>query len=337
MRPGPQRLSPGVLTKARSVGVRNSRLAAAAAARGLHLLVRMRGQKLQELVRGYADGILGDGLPAVVAAATGADGRGGKGGGGGGGGGGVQQVRGSATAVAVGAKRPAAPTAADDNAVKLRLVPNSTNNGSAAAAAPAPANNVSSSAAAADDSNKRPRWQPLSLGLLRASAHARRHGEEALAAAAEAAAAAAQAAVARAVRPAPGWGEECEVVWRRVWQQRHTKCCLEVSGGGGDDNAAGGENGNGGAAAGGADQDQGQDQQQQLAGQRKQQELKPPKVLADVIESLLAAVFFDSGGDLATVWRVLLVCVDMDLLQRDAESLAATAELRGTRLDTMEV
>ena len=56
-----------------------------------------------------------------------------------------------------------------------------------------------------------------------------------------------------------------------------------------------------------------------------------------MVEALLAAVYFDSGGDLAACWRALGALVDVRLLARDAEALAATAELRGTALGDVEV
>ena len=76
MRPGAERLPPGVLTKARSVGVRNSRLAAAAAAHGLHHLVRIRGARLRDSVRGYAEGVLAAAAAPPPAAGGGGGGAG---------------------------------------------------------------------------------------------------------------------------------------------------------------------------------------------------------------------------------------------------------------------
>ena len=56
-----------------------------------------------------------------------------------------------------------------------------------------------------------------------------------------------------------------------------------------------------------------------------------------MVEALLAAIYFDSRGDLGACWRALAALVDVDLLACDAEALAATAELRGEVLGDVEV
>jgi hypothetical protein len=321
MRPGALRLSPGVLTKARSVGVRNSRLAAAAAVHGLHLLVRVRGQRLQEMVREYAEAILGNRAPGAAEVAAAAGGGGGEGEEGG-------AAAASGPAERSGEKRHApadeAPAAATDGGGggKPQQAPEPT------AAAPVNGREADAAEESSPPSTKRPRaFQPLSLGLLHATATQARREAAAAAAARDAAARAAVAAAARVPRPSVRWDAGCDAVFAAVWRLRRSKSCLEEHAAAAA-SAMTAEGGGGGAAG---------DQQEKAERRREQLEAKPPKVLADVIESVLAAVFFDSGGDLAAVWRVLEVLVDLELLQRDAEELAATAELRGTRLDNVEV
>jgi hypothetical protein len=140
MRPGVARLPPSVLTKARSVGVRNSRLAAAAAAHGLHLLVRLRGQRLRELVRGYADAVLG----AAAGGGGGGDdkGRGERGAAAAEGGGPAGRKHGAEAPVgedAAGAAAPPAKRAVAWAPLGLGLLRAGAAGAAAAAAAPAPA------------------------------------------------------------------------------------------------------------------------------------------------------------------------------------------------------
>ena len=283
LRPGPARPPPGVLTKARSVGVRNSRLAAAAAAHGLHLLLRARGARLREAVAAYAD--------AVLRAAT-ADADGGRGDGDGGGGKGEAPdgADGKEAGGAAGsAKRPASPEQTPPP--------------------PLPA-----AAGKPPGAAKRARWQPLSLGLLHAGAEEQRRADEAAAARGSAEAAGASRAPPRA---SPRWGAADEAVWRAVWQAPRARA---------DDADAATTAATAASSATGA-----------APGKGEPPLPPPPKVLADVVEAVLAAVYFDSGGDLAAVWRALAALIDLEMLQRDAEALAATAALRGARLGAVEV
>jgi dsRNA-specific ribonuclease len=91
-------------------------------------------------------------------------------------------------------------------------------------------------------------------------------------------------AAAAAARPMEPWADDVsEAIWAEVWTNR------------GDGGASGGE---------GAEEPGLQGEGRDASARQLPQEQRPPKVMADVVEALIAAVWLDSGGDYEAAWRV---------------------------------